>query len=101
LTICQALFHLEKSLARSHANYLAQISIEITLASNRTNEVVMQMTAIAGLLIPLNVITGLWGMNVKVPGQDVDSLEWFGYIVASLVFVAAVIFAGIRWSKII
>jgi magnesium transporter len=35
LTICQALYHAEKSLARSHANYLAQISIEITLASNR------------------------------------------------------------------
>lgn len=48
LTICQALFHTEKSLARSHANYLAQISIEITLASNRTNDVVMKMTALAG-----------------------------------------------------
>lgn len=26
----------------------------------------------------MNLVTGLWGMNVKVPGQDVeDNLHWF------------------------
>jgi magnesium transporter len=26
----------------------------------------------------MNLITGLWGMNVHVPGQDVDdNLHWF------------------------
>lgn len=25
----------------------------------------------------MNLITGLWGMNVHVPGQDVENLHWF------------------------
>lgn len=30
------------------------------------------------ILIPLNLITGLWGMNVHVPGQDIDEgYVWF------------------------
>lgn len=30
------------------------------------------------ILIPLNLITGLWGMNVHVPGQDVtEGYTWF------------------------
>ena len=65
----QNLNHYEKSLARSHSNYLAQISIDITQASNRTSDTVMRMTLLASILVPLNVITGLFGMNVRVPGK--------------------------------
>lgn len=69
LTMMQNLNHYEKSLARSHSNYLAQISIDITQASNRTSDTVMRMTLLASILVPLNVITGLFGMNVRVPGK--------------------------------
>ncbi|KAJ3203381.1 CorA metal ion transporter, partial [Clydaea vesicula] len=92
ITMCQKLIHIEKTLARSHSNYLAQISIEITQASNRTNDVVMKMTALASILIPLNIVTGLWGMNVKVPGQDEDSLNWFFGIVGFMVLLASFTF---------
>ncbi|RKO85299.1 cora-like Mg2+ transporter protein-domain-containing protein, partial [Blyttiomyces helicus] len=88
ITMVQNLSHYEKTLARAHSNYLAQISIEITVASNRTNDVVMRMTALASVLVPLNVITGLWGMNVKVPGQDIESLYWFAGIVAGMCMIA-------------
>lgn len=77
LTMTQNLIHYEKTLARSHSNYLAHISIELTQASNRTSDVVVKMTALASILVPLNVVTGLWGMNVKVPGQDREDLNWF------------------------
>ena len=59
ITMNQNAVHYEKTLARSHSNYLAQISIEITQASNRTSDVVMRMTALASILVPLNVITGI------------------------------------------
>jgi magnesium transporter len=81
----------EKTLARAHSNYLAQISIEITQASNRSSDVVLKMTAVASILVPLNVVTGLWGMNVKVPGQDEDSLSWFFSILVSMVFFCALV----------
>lgn len=37
-----------------------------------------KLTALGTVIVPMNVITGLWGMNVHVPGQDVeDNLYWF------------------------
>ncbi|KAI8892965.1 cora-like Mg2+ transporter protein-domain-containing protein [Globomyces pollinis-pini] len=94
LTMLQNLYHYEQSLARSHSNYLAQISIEITQASNRTSDTVMKMTLVASILVPLNIITGLWGMNVRVPGQDGDTLTWF----YSIVFVMCILITVTYWS---
>ena len=36
----------------------------------------------------MNVITGLWGMNVHVPGQDIKNLNWFGGICTAMVIIA-------------
>ena len=67
----QNLNHYEKILSRSHSNYLAQISIEMTDANNQINDVLSKLTALGTVLVPMNLVTGLWGMNVHVPGQDV------------------------------
>jgi magnesium transporter len=88
LTMLQNLGHYEKSLTRSHSNYLAQISIDITQASNKTSDTVMRMTMLASILVPLNIITGLFGMNVKVPGQEVDDLKWFWGIIFVMVLLS-------------
>ncbi|KAK5669128.1 hypothetical protein BDV3_003320 [Batrachochytrium dendrobatidis] len=104
ITMMQNLLHSEKTLGRSHSNYLAQISIEITQASNRTSDVVMRMTALASILVPLNVVTGLWGMNVQVPGQEVDGpvdLRWFFMILAGMTILAAFIFYIMRKVKLV
>ncbi|KAJ3286779.1 CorA metal ion transporter [Rhizoclosmatium sp. JEL0117] len=96
LTMVQTLNHCEKTLTRSHSNYLAQISIELTQASNRTNDVVMKMTALASILVPLNIITGLFGMNVKVPGEEGETLVWFFCIVGFMAFLAFVSYIWLR-----
>lgn len=91
----------EKTLARAHSNYLAQISIEITQASNRSSDVVLKMTAVASILVPLNVVTGLWGMNVKVPGQDENSLTWFFSILICMIVFCALVIGICRKIKLI
>ncbi|KAJ8453606.1 hypothetical protein ONZ45_g19644 [Pleurotus djamor] len=91
ITMTQSLNHYEKILSRSHSNYLAQISIEMTDANNQINDVLSKLTALGTVLIPMNLVTGLWGMNVHVPGQDVDNLRWFASIIACL---AAFAFIG-------
>jgi magnesium transporter len=96
ITLTQNIVHYEKTLARAHSNYLAQISIEITQSSNRTNDLATRMTALASILLPLNVITGLWGMNVKVPGQEVDSLTWFFGICGAMALFAVGTFVFVR-----
>lgn len=54
----QNLNHYEKILSRSHSNYLAQISIEITDANNQINDVLSKLTALGTVLIPMNLVTG-------------------------------------------
>jgi hypothetical protein len=54
----QNLNHYEKILSRTHSNYLAQISIEMTDANNQINEVLSKLTALGTILIPMNLITG-------------------------------------------
>ncbi|KAI9350088.1 hypothetical protein BDR26DRAFT_989409 [Obelidium mucronatum] len=101
ITMVQNLNHCEKTLARSHSNYLAQISIEITQASNRTSDVGMKMTALASILVPLNIVTGLWGMNVKVPGEGSDSLVWFYGIVCFMCILGYTCFVVGRRYKLV
>jgi magnesium transporter len=69
VTMLQSLNHYEKISSRSHSNYLAQISIEMTQTNNEINDVLSKMTALGSVVIPMNLVTGLWGMNVQVPGQ--------------------------------
>ncbi|KAI3617211.1 hypothetical protein CBS9595_003120 [Malassezia furfur] len=88
ITMTQNLNHYEMILSRSHSNYLAQISIEMTDANNQINDVLSKLTALGTVIVPMNVITGLWGMNVHVPGQDVSNLHWFGGICAVMVVIA-------------
>lgn len=77
----QNLNHYEKILSRSHSNYLAQISIEMTDANNQINDVLSKLTALGTVLIPMNLVTGLWGMNVHVPGQGIDVRVLWSFVV--------------------
>ncbi|KAI9497962.1 hypothetical protein BDB00DRAFT_548046 [Zychaea mexicana] len=86
ITMLQSLTHYEKISSRSHSNYLAQISIEMTQTNNEMNDVLSKLTALGSILVPMNLVTGLWGMNVLVPGQDRHDLTWF----MSILFAIAV-----------
>lgn len=87
VTMVQNLNHYEKLLARSHSNYLAQINIDMTKVNNDMNDILGKITVLGTIVLPLNIITGLWGMNCLVPGQDTDSLQWFyGICVGMLIF---------------
>ncbi|KAK5093093.1 hypothetical protein LTR70_002050 [Exophiala xenobiotica] len=87
VTMMSNLGHIEKMLSRSHANYLAQLSVDNLLKGNSTNDALAKITVVATILVPLNLITGLFGMNVHVPGQDVPGYAWFGGIVGAIALV--------------
>lgn len=85
VTMVQSLNHYEKLLARCHSNYLAQINIDMTKVNNDTNDVLGKITILGTIVLPINVVTGLWGMNCIVPGQDYEGLLWFWGIVLGIV----------------
>ncbi|KXN82349.1 Putative metal ion transporter C17A12.14 [Leucoagaricus sp. SymC.cos] len=96
ITMTQNLTHYERILSRSHSNYLAQISIEMTDANNHMNDVLAKLTALSTVLVPMNLVTGkssylrIWGMNVHVPGQNIPGYHWFAGILSFLATFAIV-----------
>ncbi|KAG9290402.1 hypothetical protein G9A89_007133 [Geosiphon pyriformis] len=90
ITMVQNINHCENILGRSHSTYLAQISIEITQLSNKTNDAIGKLSVFATILLPSTLIAGIFGMNVKVPGDDQDDLVWFFWIVGLMIFIGVV-----------
>ncbi|KAL8974922.1 MAG: hypothetical protein Q9197_000835 [Variospora fuerteventurae] len=84
LTMTSNLSHYETLLSRAHSNYLAQINIRMNERQEQTADVLGKLTVLGTIVLPMNIITGMWGMNVKVPGEDVDNLYWFWSITAGL-----------------
>ncbi|KAJ6786039.1 hypothetical protein PWT90_06573 [Aphanocladium album] len=85
VTMTSNLSHYEKILARAHGNYLAQINIRMNERQEQTAEVLGRLSVIGTIVLPMNIITGLWGMNVWVPGQEYEgNLQWFMFITAGL-----------------
>ncbi|KAL2201346.1 hypothetical protein P885DRAFT_26542 [Corynascus similis CBS 632.67] len=87
VTMMNNLGHFEKMMSRAHSNYLAQISIDGITQGTNTNRVLSKITLLASIIVPLNVVTGLFGMNVQVPWQDSGSLApFFGILGCLLAF---------------
>uniref|UniRef100_A0A060THU4 ARAD1D40766p n=1 Tax=Blastobotrys adeninivorans TaxID=409370 RepID=A0A060THU4_BLAAD len=102
VTMYQNLSVYEKIFSRSHANYLAQLQVESVNSNEETTKMLGRMTVIGTILLPLNVITGLFGMNVRVPGQDGSNLGWFfGIIGVMIVFVISVSFVASKWMAMV
>jgi magnesium transporter len=99
LTDIQNLEQYSETLNRSHSNYLAHISIELNEASNRMNIVMKKLTAAAALVLPLSLVSGIWGMNVAVPGQPgidgwVPLIPFFIIVFLMMVMMAVMYYIG-------
>ncbi|CCH41972.1 Magnesium transporter ALR1 [Wickerhamomyces ciferrii] len=92
VTMFQNLLSYEKIFSRSHSNYLAQLQVESFNSNNKVTEMLSKVTLIGTILVPLNLITGLFGMNVKVPGQDGSNLGWF-FGILGVIFLLIIFFS--------
>ncbi|ERF68152.1 hypothetical protein EPUS_08218 [Endocarpon pusillum Z07020] len=90
LTMTSNLSHYETLLSRAHSNYLAQITIRMNERQEQSADILGKLTVLGTIVLPMNIICGMWGMNVKVPGQDVDNLTWFWSITAGLIVFALI-----------
>ncbi|KAI6897882.1 cora-domain-containing protein [Hortaea werneckii] len=81
VTMMSNLGHFEKMLSRSHSNHLSQISLNHIEQGSQANALLGKITVFATILVPLNLIAGLFGMNVHVPGENHEGLGWWFGIV--------------------
>lgn len=101
VTMMTSLVQFEQFLARAHATLLARLSVASSRTGGRTIEFLTKMTVIGAIILPMQFLTGLFGMNNPVPGQNSTNLDWwFGILgVIGAFIIVALILA--RWMKAI
>lgn len=55
--------HIPSLLSRAHSNYLAQINIRMNERQEKTSDILGKLTVLGTIVLPMNVVTGIWGMN--------------------------------------
>ncbi|CAI6335062.1 unnamed protein product [Periconia digitata] len=85
VTMTANLSHYETLLSRAHSNYLAHVNIRMNERQEKTSDILGKLTVLGTIVLPMNVVTGIWGMNCLVPGQDIENLNWFWCITSGLV----------------
>ncbi|KAE8147515.1 magnesium and cobalt transport protein and translocase of inner mitochondrial membrane [Aspergillus avenaceus] len=99
VTTMSNLMHFDGIVGRSQSNCLAQLSANNLRLSLNINEVLSKVTVLATIFVPLHMITGLFGMNVTVPGQDIPGLAWFFGIVGCFIsFIIVCCYAAWRYK---
>jgi magnesium transporter len=68
-----------------------------SLTSNRTNEIIRVLTIISVIILPLTLISGIYGMNITLPLEKYPLA--FEIVIASMVGVIIAMLAFFRWRK--
>ncbi len=68
-----------------------------SVISHRQNDILRILTVFSVVLLPLSVITGIFGMNVRFPGFDTATAWWS--VVGGMVAVLAVLLGFFRYKR--
>jgi magnesium transporter len=68
-----------------------------SLTSNRINEIIKVLTIISVILLPLTLISGILGMNIRIPGEE--SHYAFPVVLGIMLAVVVAMLAFFRWRK--
>ena len=84
--------------------YATNIDIELNKRTDSLNDIMMVFTIITIIFVPPQLIGGIMGMNVLVPGQETDSYRpfflilSFSALLSILFFYGAVKFTRPKWQ---
>jgi len=85
--------------------YMAKVNIELAEASQRVNLTMRKFGTYGALLMPLTLISGIFGMNVQLPGMigfpnTPDGYGWFIGIMLMMVTIILfllIFFRSMKW----
>jgi magnesium transporter len=72
----------------------------LSAVSNRTNDIMRFLTLFSTIMMPLTVLTGVYGMNVPLPtigGSEAIEFWWIIGMMTVVTAVLYVIFRRLRW----
>lgn len=80
-------------LNHAHQSYLARVSVLLAQSANDTNLRVKKLTLLATAIMPISVVSSIWGMNCTVPFNTTDypdTLAPFFVILAVTVSISVI-----------
>ena len=79
---------IERKIELTKSNFHLIIDTKTSDASSALNNQMRMFTLLSLMFLPLNVITGMWGMNCKVPFivDEADNLNAFYTLTAIMIF---------------
>ena len=81
--------------------YADYVDIELAGHTKHINGVMMIFSLVAIAVMPPQVLGGIMGMNVLVPGQGIEDSLWPFYVVISLMLLGMLIIVLIfKWKVI-
>jgi len=71
-----------------------------SLLSHNINLTMRTLTVFSAIMLPLTFLTGLFGMNVRLPFiQALERVDHFWYIIGIMIVVALTLFSVFKWKK--
>jgi magnesium transporter len=71
----------------------------LSAISNRLNRVMKVLTVVSTIVLPMTVLTGLWGMNVMLPQFAGGATVQFWWIVGIMGVITVAMLAVFRWRR--
>ena len=75
------------------------LEVNLATVSNRLNQVMKVLTVMSTIFLPLTVLSGMWGMNVRLPAFPGGEGAQFWWVAGIMTAVAAAMLAVFRRNR--
>ena len=83
--------HIERVLShvrRLEASSETAVQMHFSEQSNRTNNIMRALTVLTAIFLPLNLVTGVFGMNFDLPGEEGLGEFWVVIVLMGAILLA-------------
>lgn len=71
---------------------------DFMLSTEKTNKIIAMLTVVFTLSIPITIISTIYGMNISLPGSDLNRFQFLGeYTTLIIVMLISIIITGIMF----
>lgn len=82
-----------------HDRLTGLLDAQLSFTSNRLNEVMKVLTILSTIFMPMTVLTGLWGMNVKLPMLPGGEGIQFVWVCLLMTIISGAFLAYFKWRR--
>jgi magnesium transporter len=82
-----------------HDRLTGLLDAQLSFTSNRLNEVMKVLTILSTVFMPLTVLTGVWGMNIKLPTFPGGEGAQFWWVCVTMAATSGALLGYFKWRR--